>query len=203
MSRKKKLLSLSLCVVGALAFSCAVYVQRHPLIFNESFFGHAHCWRMAEGYLKQYAAENEGRFPFHTNGYGDAVLLIPDVWLECFSGAGYDTQAWIQAQRTGSDVPEDQCGRVYVQGLSLTNDPEIILLFDKIPTAGDHRHFFSRIWAPPVREVVKIKGAEIIPESEWLDVTKRQIELLVVAGISREQAVAYYTVKQIGSERVD
>jgi hypothetical protein len=145
--------------------------------------------------LEQYAQEHGGRFPYHTNGYGDAVLLIPDVWLGCFSGPGYDTKAWEQGQRTGGNVPEDQCGRVYVQGLSVTNDPEIIILFDKIPSPGDHRHFFSRVGAPPVREVVKIGGVEILPESEWPAVARRQIELLVAAGIAREQAEMYYSEK--------
>jgi hypothetical protein len=189
---KKRLLVL-LCIAGGLATFSAYYIRTHPLVFNESFVGHAHCWRMAGGYLKQYAHENDGRFPFHTNGYGDAVLLIPDVWLGCFSAPDYDTKAWEEAQRTGGDVPEDQCGRVYVQGLSVTNDPDIILLFDKTPNPGDHRHFFRRIGAPLVREVVKIGDAEIIPESEWPAIAKKQIELLVAAGIAREEAEMYYS----------
>lgn len=188
----KKRLTVLLFVAGFVAF-CAYYVKTHPLVFNESFLEHAHCWKMADGYLAQYAQEHGGRFPFHTNGYGDAVLLIPDVWLGCFSGPGHDTKAWEEARRTGSDVPEDQCGRVYVQGLSATNDPEIILLFDKIPSPGDHRHLFSRIGAPQVRDVVKIGGVEIIPESEWPAIAKRQVELLVAAGIAREQAELYYS----------
>ena len=191
----KKRLTICLCGAGALAGLCTWYVKAHPLVFNESFFGHAHCWKIAEGYLEQYAQEHGGRFPFHTNGYGDAVLLIPDVWLGCFNGPGYDTKAWEQAQRTGSHVPEDQCGRVYVQGLSVTNDPEIIILFDKIPSPGDHRHLFSRIRAAPVREVVKIGGVDIIPESAWPAVARRQIQLLVAAGIAREQAERYYLEK--------
>jgi hypothetical protein len=179
----------------ALAALCVRYVKAHPLVFNESFFGHAHCWKIAEGYLDMYAQDHGGHFPFHTNGYGDAVLLIPDVWLGCFSGPGYDTKAWEQARRTGGHVPEDLCGRVYVQGLSVTNDPDIIILFDKIPSPGDHRHLFARIGAPLVREVVKIGGVEILPESKWPAVVRRQIELLVDAGIAREQAERYYSDK--------
>jgi hypothetical protein len=189
----KKRFTMFLCAAGVVAAFCTYYVRTHPLVFNESFFEHAHCWRMAEGYLAMYAHDHGGRFPFHTNGYGDAVLLIPDVWLACFSGPGYDTKAWEEARRTGGDVPEAQCGRVYVQGLCVTNDPEIVLLFDKIPTAGDHTHLFIRIGAPLVREVVKIGGAEIIPESEWPALAKQQIELLVAAGIAREQAEMYYS----------
>jgi hypothetical protein len=195
-TRAKKRIAALLCVSGIIAGSCAYYVKAHPLVFNESFFSHAHCWKIAEGYLQQYAQEHNGRFPFHANGYGDAVLLIPDVWLGCFSGPGYDTKAWEEARRTGGDVPEAQCGRVYVQGLSVTNDPEIIILFDKIPSPGDHRHLFSRIGAPLVREVAKIGGVEIINESEWPAVAKQQVELLVAAGIAREQAEMYYSKPQ-------
>ena len=93
-------------------------------------------------------------------------------------------------------MPEAQCGRVYVQGLSVTNDPEIIILFDKIPSPGDHMHLFSRIEAPLVREVVKVGGVDIIPETEWPIVAKRQIELLVAAGIARERAEMYYSKPQ-------
>ena len=181
-------------MIAAVGFSVC-YVRAHPLVFNESFFGHAHCWKMADGYLAQYAQEHGGRFPFHTNGYGDAILLIPDVWLGCFSGPGYNTRAWEEARKTGGNVPEDQCGRVYVQGLSSTNDPGIVLLFDKIPTAGDHKHSFGRIGAPLVREVVTIGGVDIIPESEWPAMCKRQIELLVAAGIASDQAESYYSEK--------
>jgi hypothetical protein len=187
--------AIKLWLLGAVvvvAF-CVYYVRAHPLVFNESFFSHAHCWKMAHGYLLQYAEEHAGRFPFHTNGYGDAVLLIPDVWLGCFSGPGYDTRAWEEARKTGGDVPEDRCGRVYVQGLSATNDPDIVLLFDKIPTAGDHKHFLSRIGAPLEREVVTIGGVEIVPESQWPVISKRQIELLVAAGFARDQAESYYS----------
>ncbi len=183
---------VTLCGVGVAAAFCTYYVKAHPLVFNESFFEHAHCWRIADGYLNQYAHEHGGRFPYHTNGYGDAVLLIPDVWLGCFSGPGYDTKAWEKARRTGAHVPEAVCGRVYVQGLSVTNSPDIILLFDKIPSPGDHCNGFRRIHAPLVREVVEIGGVDIIPESDWPAVAKRQIELLVAAGISREQAERYY-----------
>ena len=182
-----------LCGLGAFAGLSVHYIKTHPFVFNESFFSHAHCWKIADGYLHQYASEHDGRFPFHTNGYGDAILLIPGVWLECFSGPGYDTKAWEQARRTGGDVPEAKCGRVYVQGLSVTNDPEIIILFDKLPSPGDHRHLFSRIDAPPVREVVKIGGVEIIPESKWPAVAKQQVDLLVAAGIARKQAEMYYS----------
>jgi hypothetical protein len=108
----KKPLAITLCSVGVVAVFCTCYVTAHPMVFNESFFEHAHCWKIAAGYLNQYALEHGGRFPYHTNGYADAVLLIPDVWLGCFSGPGYDTKAWEHARRAGAHAEEAACGRV-------------------------------------------------------------------------------------------
>ena len=39
------------------------------------------------------------------------------------------------------------------------------------------------------------RGVDIIPESEWPAMCKRQIELLVAAGIARAQAESYYSEK--------
>ena len=98
---------------------------------------------------------------------------------------------------TGENAPESEFGRVYVQGLTDTNDPKIALLFDKLPTpGGDHCHGLRRIWTPLAREVFTISGSrEVIWERDWPAHTKAQIQLLVAAGISREQADRYYTEK--------
>ena len=84
---------------------------------------------------------------------------------------------------------------MYVQGLSETNDPEIALLFDKMPTpGGDHCHFLARVFAPLAREVWTIgSDRRIVRQSEWPAFAKRQIELLVAAGIAPEQAERYYS----------
>ena len=146
--------------------------------------------------LLMYAHDNHGRFPFHTNGYADALLLVSDAWLPSFTGPGYDAGVLERARHSGEDVPENECGRVYVQGLSETNSPKIALLFDKLPTPGDHRHFLSRIGAPLVREVLLLDGSmQVIQETEWPAFSKRQIELLVAAGIPRNQAQTYYSQK--------
>ena len=72
-----------------------VYIRTHPLVFNESFFGHAHCMAQAGGALILYTGDNFGRFPAHTNGYGDALLLlVPEhtSWA-MLTGPGYDAHA--------------------------------------------------------------------------------------------------------------
>jgi hypothetical protein len=197
MAKLKRRLLICFCAATAVAAFCTYYVRAHPLVFNESFFEHAHCIKGGGISLEGYAQHHGGRFPFHTNGYGDALLLVNDGWDAALTGPGYDTQVFERARKTGEDAPENEFGRVYVQGLSETNDPEIALLFDKLPTpGGDHCHLFARISAPLGREVWTIgSGMPFIPESRWPAYSKRQIELLVAAGISRQQAETYYSEK--------
>ena len=181
-----------LAVGGAV---CFIYIRTHPLVFNESFLGHAHCMAGGGLELRHYAEEHGGRFPYHTNGYGDALVMMDSGWDAVLTGPGYDAAVFERVRRTGENAPEIEFGRVYVQGLSQTNDPGIALLFDKMPTpGGDHCHFFARITAPLAREVWMI-GSErrVIYESEWPAFAKQQIELLVAAGITRSQAELFYS----------
>ena len=142
-----------------------------------------------------YAEEHDGKFPYHTNGYGDALLLVNDGWDEALTGPGYNAKIFEKVRKTGENAPEAEFGRVYVQGLSVTNDPNIAILFDKLPTpGGDHCHLFQRLHAPLGREIWTIGcGMRFVPEREWPTFSKEQIERLVDAGISREQAELYYS----------
>jgi hypothetical protein len=180
-----------------LAASCVIYVQAHPLIFNESFLSHAHCMKGGGLGLEGYAREHGGVFPFHTNGYGDALVLVNDGWDEALTGPGYDAKVFQRVRKTGEDAPESEFGRVYVQGLSVTNNSEIAILFDKLPTpGGDHCHLFRRIFAPVGREVWTIgSGLQFIPETKWPAYSREQIEFLVAAGIARKAAEMYYSEK--------
>ena len=180
-----------LVTIAAVAGLCVIYVRTHPLVFNESFAGHAHCIAGTGLSLLTYAEDNGGRFPFSTNGYGDALLLLTnymaDFWAG-FTGPGYDGKVFAESARTGRHIPEEACGRVYVQGLSRTNDPEIALLFDKLPTpGGDHCMGLARLRAPLVREAWIVGGGiKAIRETEWPEFARRQVELLIKAGMSRK-----------------
>lgn len=180
-------------VVTALAF--AVYIWTHPLVFNESFFGHAHCMPQALGALNQYAVEHFGKFPTHTNGYGDAlILLVPEYtpW-SILTGPGYDAAADKQWKQSAANVPEPECGRVYVQGLTTSNNPEIAILFDKILNPGDHCHLLKRLWAPLRRDVGFVdSNFRSVLESKWAEFAKNQIELLVKDGFDRAAAEKLY-----------
>lgn len=183
---------LLVAVAGSYWFVCA-----HPLVFLESFWGHAHCIKQSGMDLKNYCIDHDGDFPVHTNGYGDALLLLPDAWLPSLTGPGYSVVAFEKALASGGNMPESECGRVYVQGLSNSNDPGIVILFDKLPTpGGDHCPGLYRIFRPLVRELMCVDGSmQIIQERDWPEFSRKQIELLVKAGIPRSQAEACYAEK--------
>ena len=191
---RRKRLTILLIVVAAAIALCTYYVRTHPLVFNESFWDHAHCIKGGGSSLEAYAHDHGGKFPFHTNGYGDALLLLDKDWDAALTGPGYDTKVFERARKTGENAPESEIGRVYVQGLSATNHPEIAILFDKLPTpGGDHCHLFARFFAPLGREVWTIgSGSRFIQASQWAAFSNEQVRLLVGAGMAREQALLYY-----------
>ena len=172
------------------------YVRSHPLVFNESLLGHAHCMPQAYGTLMTYASTHAGRFPYHTNGYGDALLLMANEMGPSWgplTGPGYDSKVFNKALRNGGHIPEQACGRVYVQGLSETNNPEIAVFFDKVAAPPDHCHFPTRLWQEFAREVCFLDGSwRPVPAAEWSDFVHRQVELLVAEGFSRAHAQQLY-----------
>lgn len=168
------------------------------MVFNESLWGHTHCIPQAGLALRTYATEHDGAFPTHTNGYGDALLLLTNLaGLYSLTGPGYSESVFLEAARTVSDVPEQQCGRVYIQGLREDSDSEIVILFDKLPSpGGDHCHFPRRLWAALSREVLFVGGDfRVVRESNWPVFARKQIALLVKEGLPREKAEAYYEEK--------
>ena len=78
---KRRLITL-FAALGVITFLGFYYVKTHPLVFNESFLEHAHCIVGGGLSLDGYAAEHEGRFPFSTNGYGDALVMVNAGWDE-------------------------------------------------------------------------------------------------------------------------
>lgn len=191
--------SILLALAVAFVAFVAVYIRVRPLVFNDSFFGHAHCIKGGGLALAFYAQGHGGKFPAHSNGYGDALLLMTNEisgWWSSVTGPGYDEKPFLAALASRSSLPEQACGRVYVQGLSQTNDPAIALLFDKIATpGGDHCHFFRRLWTPLLREVWTVGGeVTTVRERDWPVYAQKQVELLLAAGIPQTQAKALYGI---------
>jgi hypothetical protein len=138
---------------------------------------HSHCIVIAGGILAQYALEH-GHYPYSSNGYGDALLLVTTNRkdFQFFTAAGYDTKVFEYALEHGTHVPETQCGRVYVQMPGTNRDLNIVMLFDKKSRRGGR----------------EVDGAMFIRDANWPAFAKRQIDLLVAAGLTRKQAESYF-----------
>lgn len=194
---KRRRLWMKLILSGGLATVgfCIYYIKAHPLVFNESLWQHAHCMPQAASSFRIYAGDNDGRFPYHTNGYGDALLMMtPErAWFYYLTGPGYDTSAFEKALASGGDVDESRCGRVYIQGLSETNNARIAILFDKVAAPPDHSHFPQRLRSRFVREVCFVDGSwETVPLQKWDGFARQQVDLLVEAGFTRKHAQQLY-----------
>lgn len=162
--------------------------------FLQAYPHHEHCIKIAGTAFRLYASDHGGKLPFHTNGFGDALLLLVKedyTTIAFITGPKDDGNILSNALKMGLDVPEDKCSRVYIQGLSETNDPNIAILFDKHPTrGGDH---FPSPWKAYVREICLLDGSmQVIRESEWKVFSQKQIKLLVEVGVSRTTAEMYY-----------
>jgi hypothetical protein len=198
---KKRLGRVAACaaaLVVVLSICGWMYVRANPLVFNESFFEHRYCLKQTASELLVAAHDNAGRFPSHTNGYADAIMSLNSVALITFSGPGYPIDPlrspWNEKNEK-RDVPEQEIGRVYVQGLRAGDNPQIAILFDKLPTPGDdHCHGLRRLSAKLGREVGFVDGSiTFIPEQEWAEFSRRQIELLIAAEVPKSVAESYYT----------
>jgi len=164
------------------------------ILMSIFFPAHEHCIKGTGLSLRCYALDHYGKFPFHTNGFGDAILVLLkelDEPVGEFTAPGDDGSLYKECLKTGAHMPEERCTRAYVQGLSETNNYQIALVFDRYPTrGGDH---FRRPWGPLLREVAMLDGSmEIIHEEKWPEFRRKQIDLLVAEGISRAQAEKLY-----------
>ena len=156
---------------------------------------HEHCITYAELKFREYAAEHDGLYPFDSKGYPSALLKMGEDSFNTLTGPGYDPAPLVEAKRTGGELSEDDCGRVYVQGLNTRSNPKLAMLFDKLATpGGDHCHLPLRLLAPPVREVLLVgMGSHIrVLESNWPEFSREQVDLLVQEGWDRQEAERLY-----------
>ena len=170
-------------------------------VFN-AFHAHEHRIKQAGVAFRTYALDNNGNFPYDTNGFGNALLLLAKAgyfgdtngqYIGPITGPGDDGSLFREALKTGAPIPEQKCSRIYIQGLSETNNPQIAILWDKKSCpGGDH---FRRPWGPLVREVCLLDGdMRIISETNWAVFASNQVELLVQDGIPRATARHYYEI---------
>jgi hypothetical protein len=190
---KRRWVRLLLVFVG-LGVVGLIYVPTHPLVFMDT---HTHCIKIAGLELEQYASEHDGRFPFHPKGFPNALLLMNEDCFHTFTGPGYDASPFHEAKKAGIELSEEECGRVYIQGLTKKSNPELALIFDRLPTpGGDHCHLPFRVWAPLGREVWLVGlGHIFVRESEWPEFSRKQVELLVQEGFERKEAERLFALQ--------
>ena len=155
---------------------------------------HQHCIKQTGIAFGVYSGDHNGQLPFSTNGFGNALLLLVKenlVEVSTICGPDDDGHVFKAALENNSVVPEEQCSRVYIQGLCETNDPLICILFDRNSCrGGDH---FRSPWGHAVREVWMLYGSmQVITDERWPEFSRQQVELLVAAGFSRTNALHFY-----------
>jgi hypothetical protein len=141
-----------------------------------------------------YSSEHQGQLPFSTNGFGDALLILakpdPSV-INTICGPDDDGHIFREALTNHFIVLEAQCSRVYVQGLSESNNPDICILFDRNSCkGGDH---FRSPWGHRLREGSLLDGEMVtIRDEDWPEFSRKQVALLIAAGFAQSNALRLY-----------
>ena len=165
----------------AIAIPLCFFVSLFVIGRFNLFHAHEHCMKNAGLSFRIYAGDHDGKYPFHANGFGDALVAFlkensPSEAI-FFTAPGDDASLLKKCLNDGTDVPEDRCTRMYVQGLNENSNPEIAMIFDRYPTrGGDH---FRRPWGPWLREVSLADGSmQAIREKNWPTFQKeRELDL--------------------------
>ena len=168
-------------------------------------FRHCHCIKAVSVALLSYAEEHEGKFPSSPKGFGDALLLLAESFIEDpmpLVEPGDDGHVYSDALASGGDVDERLCTRIYVQGLDDKIPSGVALLFDRDGCpGGDH---FRMLWGRPVREVTFVGGGmDTVPDAKWPEFARRQILLLVQTGMPLETARGYYLMTGLTAEQLE
>ena len=152
---------------------------------------HEHCISAAKVLLRSYAEANGGAYPTSRQGWGDALLKLndqtenPEDWISVVTGVDDQGEYFYEALKSGGDVREEACSRVYIQGLSTDSSPGIALLFDRVSVpGGDHARCRFRA---NVREVIYTSGGVgmTIEDEDWPAFVATQKALLKAEGFSQ------------------
>jgi len=181
-------------LLTAAIFFCVLVGLGGTWLWYLSKYVHRHCIKQASMFFGMYSSEHQGQLPISTNGFGDALLILAredPTSIHSLCGPDDEGHIFKEALQNNSVVPEDQCSRVYIQGLWETNDPQICILFDRISCkGGDH---FRSPWGHRVRELCLLDGSmQVIRDEDWPEFSRRQVKLLVAAGFTRTNALHFY-----------
>lgn len=179
---KRTMIAVAVLVGGSLALALYVYSQllSYP-------YGRSHCCLKALGLsLLQYAEKHNGHFP--------AGAGSPEASLSLLFREGYDVDAEVLRGKTvpvekvrsilerGELLGPNTCGWHYVEGLTMSDDPGLALVWDKVGLGhnGEDRGGGHSVWFLHGPE-------EVIPASKWPDFLKRQEELMAARTQNIEQ----------------
>jgi len=176
--------------VTALVIAAGLFARK---VWTGWQLGHRHCFKGTSNGFRSFANDHFGRYPEHTNGYGDALLMLVrsnylDVSYIC--GPNDDGSMFLAALTNGTDVPEEFCSRVYVPGLSEDMPESVCMMYHrKSFPGGDHRYG----WGPPVREYITSDGSmSTIGDDRWPQFCREQVATLIELGFTRKQADYYF-----------
>lgn len=154
---------------------------------------HQHCIKVAGMAFRTYAINHEGRYPSHTNGFGDALALLAVEQPEMahnLVGVDDDGSRLLAAATNHTHLRDEVCTRIYVQGLGETNTSSLAILFDRYAVVGGDHH---RGKGSYLREVLFVGDyVQEVALKDWPAFARSQVELLVQEGIVRPVAEAYY-----------
>jgi hypothetical protein len=165
------------------------------------FHAHEHCIKQAGLGFRTYAMDHEGRLPYDTNGFGNALLLLvkggylgdtDGVYsigpITGPGGQGGDLQEGAEDWRTHSRKPMQP--HLHSRSFGYQRSADCHPVRQKSCPGGDH---FRRPWGPLEREISLLDGSmEVRSDKRWPEFASNQVELLVQAGIPREAAKKYY-----------
>ncbi|HAV61882.1 MAG TPA: hypothetical protein DCY13_05915, partial [Verrucomicrobiales bacterium] len=131
MTGKRKAVLAAGIVVAGLAIAGGAFAHK---IWTGWQQGHRHCFKGTANGFVAFAKDHFGRYPEHTNGFGDALLMLVksnylDVSYIC--GPNDDGSVFLAALTNGTNVPEELCSRVYVQGLSEGMPKSVCMMYDR------------------------------------------------------------------------
>jgi hypothetical protein len=151
-------------------------------------YGWSHCCLKALGLaLLQYAQEHDGHFPAGAESPEASLSLLArghyDIDAETLRGKTVPVEEARSILERGGLLGPDSCGWHYVEGLTVSDDPGLALVWDKVGLGHNGQDIGGG------HSVLFLDGhEEVIAASDWPDFLKRQDELMAARPQKIEQS---------------
>jgi hypothetical protein len=174
----RRLLKIALWVAGAaVVLAAAGYGIYYGLERYEYPYGRTHrCTRMLWFDLRQYAEEHDGKYPAGEATPEASLSLLyrtNHVRPEDLAGRAKSAEVARKILESGGLLGPDTCDWHYVEGLTLADEWDIAIMWDKSSLG----HTGQRLHGG--HEVMRLMGiVEVIPAEKWDEFLAEQKELL-------------------------